>query len=125
MADNLLTMLCLEVLLGLVLLSSADSGSGYRNVAPGGYARASSSKYGGIADLALDGNRSGHFSEGSCTYSGADEVNKWSVMLRHSFINKTIPIDHVLIYNRLGNRQKRIHGAKVGKIFGECVCFSI
>ena len=95
--------------------NSGNSGnSGYRNVAPGGYAQASSSKSGSRADLAIDGNISGKLSDGSCALTGSEEENWWSVKLRHSFLNLAVPVDHVLIYNRLDSRQKRIHGVQVG-----------
>jgi len=89
------------------------SSDGYCNVAGGGIATSSSSRFGGFAELAIDGNTDGVFSNKSCSYTRAAEENWWNLELDHALYGLTLPISHVVVHNRLDCCEERINGLKV------------
>ena len=92
----------------MVSLAEVQVFSGSENIALKGEAKQSTTDFGGPANLAIDGNTNGHYTEGkSVTHTAVSENPWWELDLKESQ-----PIDRVVIWNRTdGNLQPRLNGA--------------
>ena len=87
-------------------LAEVEVYSDGKNVARGGKATQSSTAYGGTADKAIDGNKSGTFGDGGQTHTREGTTDPWWEL----DLGAEYPIDSVVVFNRtdgnLGNRLK-------------------
>jgi putative heme-binding domain-containing protein len=85
-------------------LAEVEVYSDGQNVARKGKASQSSTAYGGDASRAIDGNKSGRYTDGGQTHTKENSQNPWWEL----DLGAEFPIDSVVIYNRtddgLGNR---------------------
>jgi len=79
--------------------------SGLQMVSLGAIATQSSTAFGGTANLAVDGNTSGDFAEGSITHTATENNPWWQLDL-----GSMIAIDKILIYPRTGYAETRLKG---------------
>ena len=82
--------------------------SGSENVAIKGKASQISTDFGGPAELAIDGNTSGVFTDKSTTHTGNDDSPWWEVDLQ-----SVQSVDHITLWNRADNVGSRLKDFKV------------
>lgn len=82
---------------------------GTNNLARGGEAKQSSTDYDAVAQLAIDGNTDGRFSEAkSTTHTKTTDDPWWEVDLK-----QVAMVDRIVIWNRADGVQERLSGFKV------------
>ena len=81
---------------GTLTLAEVEVVSGGRNVARAGKARQKSTAHGGDASRAIDGNKSGKFSDGGQTHTRENEGRPWWEL----DLGREMPIESVVVYNR-------------------------
>jgi putative heme-binding domain-containing protein len=92
---------------GTLTLAEVEVTSGSRNVAPQGKASQKNTANGGEARLAIDGNTSGHFSDGGQTHSEENTSKPWWEL----DLGAALPIESIVVYNRTdGYLGKRLEG---------------
>ncbi|MEM9381307.1 MAG: DUF1553 domain-containing protein [Planctomycetota bacterium] len=85
-------------------------GNHRRHVARGGRATQSSTGYGGVAERAVDGGRSGVYEDGSVTHTNTETDPWWEVEL----VGGEQPIHSIRVWNRTdGDLEKRLDGMVV------------
>ena len=90
------------------------------NVAPGGAAHQTSTRAGGVANRAIDGQTTTHWNQGSCSNTQPGNNSRWTVDLAGSEVGVQYKVERVVIYNRADDKQDRIDGVRVWVGSEEC-----
>jgi putative heme-binding domain-containing protein len=82
----------------VLTLAEVEVISGGKNIAPEGHARQASTNFNGQAQKAIDGNKSGTYSDGGQTHTAAQDNPWWELDLKSEQ-----PIESISIWNRSEN----------------------
>jgi len=101
---------------GVLTLAEVEVYSDGVNVARQGKARQKNTSNGGVAERAVDGNRSGSYSDGGQTHTEENSGRPWWEV----DLGRELPIDTITVYNRTdGKLGDRLHGFTLRVLDGD------